>query len=48
VRVRVSLFFDGTFNNRTKAELGTEHSSDASYDASVTNVGLLESIGIDQ
>lgn len=40
VRLRVSFFFDGTGNNRKNANARDD--SDASYQASVSNVGLLE------
>lgn len=46
IRIRVSLFFDGTLNNRTNVGLGAEFNSSDSYSGSVTNVGLLERIGI--
>jgi len=46
IRIRISLFFDGTGNNRTNAALGTAFSKDASYNASATNIALLESAGL--
>jgi len=46
IRIRISLFFDGTGNNRTNVELGTKYSGDDSYKASATNVALLERAGV--
>jgi hypothetical protein len=46
VRIRVSLFYDGTGNNRTNVGLGPAHSDDDSYKASKSNIALLESVGL--
>jgi hypothetical protein len=46
VRIRVSLFYDGTGNNRTNVILGPAHSADDSYKASKSNIALLERVGL--
>lgn len=50
VSIRVSLFYDGTGNNRMNVALGmaqgTDDSTDDSYKAGYSNVALLESAGL--
>lgn len=48
VSLRVSLFYDGTGNNRKNVESGTNKSSDDSYAAGKSNVALLEAAGVDR
>ena len=47
VSVRVSLFYDGTGNNRKNVESGASKSADDSYAAGKSNVALLEAAGVD-
>jgi hypothetical protein len=48
LRIRASLFFDGTKNNRTNVELGRSFNSDESYTNGLSNIAKLESAGLDQ
>ncbi len=43
LRLRISVFFDGTGNNRRNVELGPTFHTDSSYCAGLTNIALLES-----
>lgn len=46
--IRVSLFFDGTGNNRTNVGLGTEFDDDDSYASGLSNVAKLESAAVER
>ncbi|MFT4794258.1 MAG: hypothetical protein ACJAVR_001846 [Paracoccaceae bacterium] len=46
IRIRASMFFDGTGNNRTNVDLGAGANDSDSYGASHSNVSLLEAAGI--
>ncbi len=46
LRLRVSVFFDGTCNNRTNVDLGPSFNRDASYRGAKTNIALLEAAGL--
>ncbi len=43
-RVRVSLFFDGTLNNKTNVSLGSAYSDDDSYHNDYSNIAHLEGL----
>lgn len=47
VRIRASLFYDGTGNNRVNVGLGSEYSSDDSYANGLSNIARLEYTGLD-
>lgn len=46
LRLRISVFFDGTGNNRRNVELGPTFHTDSSYCAGLTNIALLEAAGL--
>jgi hypothetical protein len=48
LRIRASLFFDGTGNNRVNIGLGPKASSEASYNDGLSNIAKLETAGIDR
>jgi hypothetical protein len=47
LRIRVSLFYDGTGNNRINVGLGPQFNSSDSYSAGESNISKLESAGLD-
>lgn len=48
IRIRATMFFDGTGNNRANVTAGSDANSSASYSAGYSNVALLEWAQIDK